>query len=230
MRLRRTAAVRSDCKVRAAFVCSEGRDRVPTSFLRRKWRGLLWRLAHDTHYLILSAPPLSVLPPAPPRVELLRLSVADDPALFELAQTAMRAADEPDLVRDRLSHGETFFGWRDSGAIVSFGWATPHHRVIGLRRCRECPGRVFLYNFATLPDWRGRGLYPALLQHIRYALGQAGATELILDVRTVNLSSLRGIVKAGFLPIARAGYRTLLQRWHVDLGHLELPTSEPPVW
>jgi GNAT superfamily N-acetyltransferase len=213
----------------ATTVKRESSSRTPTSFLRRKWRGLRWRLVHDTHYLIFSAPPLPLPPPSPPSVQLLRLSATEDPA-WELARTAMHAAEEPDVVRERLRSGETFFGWRSGEAVVSFGWATLGQRAIGLRPCREGPGRGFLYNFATLSDWRGRGLYPALLQQIRYTLGQDGITELLVDVKTVNLTSLRGIVKAGFLPIAGAAYRTILQRWQVDLGHVELPGLERAVW
>jgi hypothetical protein len=200
------------------------------SFLRRKWRGLRWRVAHDTHYLVFSAPPLSLQPPAPPNVQLVQLSDPNDPAL-ELARTAMRAAGEADVVHERLKRGETFFGWRTGEAVVSFGWATSGHRIIGYRLCRPYPGRVFLYNFATLSDWRGHGLYPALLQQIRYKFSQdSGVTDLLVDARVVNLASLRGILKAGFLPIAHAAFRTIFERWQVDLGHLELSGSERAIW
>lgn len=77
---------------------------------------------------------------------------------------------------------------------------------------------------------RGQGLYPALLQHILYSLGRDGTTQFVLNVQTTNLNSLRGIIKAGSLPVARAVYRTFLSRWHGDLGHVELPGSEPTVW
>lgn len=68
------------------------------------------------------------------------------------------------------------------------------------------------------------------MQHILYSLGRDGTTQFVLDVQTTNLTSLRAIIKAGFLPVARAAYRTFLSRWRADLGHVELPGSEPTVW
>jgi hypothetical protein len=199
-----------------------------SGFWRRKWHGFMQRLAEDANYLVLAAPPQPA-PPPPSRLQLVRLSQAENAALHP-ARTVMQAADEPDVVEDRLARGEMMFGWSSGTAMVSFGWATPFSRIIGMRPTRAFPGRIFLYNFATLSSWRGQGLYPALLQQIRYALGQDGAQEFLIDVDTLNLSSLRGVLKAGFLPVARVSFRTILHSWQLDRGHIDMNGCKYPVW
>jgi RimJ/RimL family protein N-acetyltransferase len=148
---------------------------------------------------------------------------------FALAVEAMRAAEEPSVVEQRLQHGDEWFGWEHSGRVVSFGWICYRDRVIGLRRMPEDEHRVFLYNFHTLPEYRGRGSYPALLRQMRHTLGREGRTQFIIDAHAWNHASLKGIEKAGFSPVARSTVRTYLRHFKRELrqtsaeGHRLLP-------
>jgi hypothetical protein len=55
----------------------------------------------------------------------------------------------------------------------------------------------YLWGFVTLPSWRGRGIYPRLLQAI--LLQEAGDAERFWIVHQLaNTASARGIAKAGF--------------------------------
>jgi GNAT superfamily N-acetyltransferase len=79
------------------------------------------------------------------------------------------------------------YGWlaRRSGGIdeLDFGFEVP-------------PGNGYLWDFVTLPQARGRGVYPHLLQAI---VAQAADVERFwIGYEERNLASARGIEKAGF--------------------------------
>lgn len=59
------------------------------------------------------------------------------------------------------------------------------------------PGERGLWDFATLPAWRGRGIYPRLLQAI-IAAELAAAARFWIGHQIDNLASERGIRAAGF--------------------------------
>jgi hypothetical protein len=67
-------------------------------------------------------------------------------------------------------------------------------------------GDRYLWDFATLPAWRGRGLYPHLLQGI-IAAEAAEAARLWIIHAPENRASCRGIVKAGFAPVGELSFR-----------------------
>ena len=60
--------------------------------------------------------------------------------------------------------------------------------------------RVF-WDFATLPEWRGQGIYPRLLQAI-LAFEEPAASRFSIGHAADNTASQRGIVKAGFRLLA----------------------------
>ena len=78
-------------------------------------------------------------------------------------------------------------GWSATGEVALLGGRVtlhvpPHHR--------------YLYGFVTHPDWRGRGIYPYLLQAILRTEEQEHFWIIHLQE---NTPSQRGIHKAGFL-------------------------------
>lgn len=114
----------------------------------------------------------------------------------------LAAREDIGLVASRLAHGDEFLGWLDGGAVVAFGWAAYRSRWVGPVPLRDAPGRVFLYNFHTLEGHRGRGLYPALLLASRQLVARGQASEFLADVNLRNKSSIRGLARGGFTPIA----------------------------
>ncbi len=82
---------------------------------------------------------------------------------------------------------------------VAVGWSAKNGAEFGHGRVYfHVPGRNrYLYFFITLPEWRGRGIYPHLLQAILCA-------ECVEDERfwiiheLANIASEHGIAKAGF--------------------------------
>jgi GNAT superfamily N-acetyltransferase len=183
-------------------------------FVVRMIRGGLRRLVRRVRIIILTAPENESGSISPPGCRFIRISAKTPEADPGLIEEAMRAADEPDgLVASRLAHGDECFGWLVDGRMVSFGWVTYRDRKIGFTPMAETPERAFLFNFYTLSEHRGRGLYPALLLAIRRVLGREHITDFVVAVLDRNLASIRGIEKAGFLPIAQISYFLLLDRW-----------------
>ena len=79
------------------------------------------------------------------------------------------------------------YGWaaKQSGGIdeLDFSFAVP-------------PGNCYLWDFVTLPAWRGRGVYPHLLQAILRE--EDAVNRFWIGYEAHNEASARGIAKAGF--------------------------------
>jgi ribosomal protein S18 acetylase RimI-like enzyme len=96
---------------------------------------------------------------------------------------------------------------------------------VGPTKLLDDPGRAFFYNFHTLPEYRGRGLYTLLLVYMKQTLTAEGRSEFIIDVNEANVPSFRGIIRAGFEPIARVAHVNLFRRWRVPLAKVMLDKS-----
>ena len=77
-------------------------------------------------------------------------------------------------------------GWSATGEVALFGGRVTLHVP---------PNNRYLYGFVTHPDWRGRGIYPHLLQAILRTEEQEHFWIIHL---LENKPSQRGIHKAGF--------------------------------
>jgi GNAT superfamily N-acetyltransferase len=98
-----------------------------------------------------------------------------------------RLSSDNDLFVASLADEPAGYGWlaRRCGGIdeLDFSFALP-------------AGDGYLWDFVTLPAWRGRGVYPHLLQAI---LAQAADIQRFwIGYEARNLASERGIQKAGF--------------------------------
>jgi GNAT superfamily N-acetyltransferase len=113
-----------------------------------------------------------------------------------LARLAELPASE---VERRLAEGHQLFLLRIDGEAASYGWsASASAHIGGIEISLTVPPRErYLWDFVTLPDFRGRGLYPLLLQLIiRHQLEEA--EWFWIGHESHNLASRRGILKAGF--------------------------------
>lgn len=102
-------------------------------------------------------------------------------------------------VEARIAAGHLAFVARAEGAIVSHGWAATREAEFrqGTFRFAMPTGNRYLWAFATLPEWRGKGLYPRLLQHILRTEAQVADRFWVLH-KASNEASRRGIERAGF--------------------------------
>lgn len=85
---------------------------------------------------------------------------------------------------------------------VAYGWCASARAIFGAPPVTfdVPPGNRYLKDFATLPSWRGCGIYPRLLQAI--IATETGADRFWILHRHDNCASARGIEKAGFTRVA----------------------------
>ncbi len=106
-----------------------------------------------------------------------------------------------DQLQDRIDRGNQPYLARIHGKPAAYGWSAWKRAEIGeLGVDLVLPnGDHYLWDFVTLPDFRGRGIYPHMLQGIiRAEMTLAQRFWIGHDVD--NVASSRGIEKAG-LPV-----------------------------
>lgn len=160
--------------------------------------GLFWRLRLDAPL------PPAVKPGVP--ATFLRAGQEDIPDLA----TAM-GLDDPIPVERRFELGRHCYLARVEGRLVSYGWITFDQERIGELglRVRLLPGEAYIWDCATLADFRGQHLYPALLSHMLRQLRSSGIQRVWIGMDADNLPSQAGVARAGFQLIV-----TLLQAHH----------------
>lgn len=130
-----------------------------------------------------------------------RFQRAEQDVAGELAPVMDFANAEP--VLRRLHLGRHCYVARVDGQLVAYGWITFDKEDIGELglSVRLLPGEAYIWDCATLPAFRGKGLYPALLSHMLGELQQAGFRRVWIGMDVGNVSSQTGAVQAGFQPI-----------------------------
>jgi ribosomal protein S18 acetylase RimI-like enzyme len=137
-------------------------------------------------------------------------------AVQELAQ-AMEL-DNPKVLLQRFDNGRHCYVGRFEGAIVTYGWVTFDREEIGELNLsiQLKAGEAYIWNCATLPAYRGRRFYPALLVHIIGELQRQGLHRIWIGTDSDNLPSQIGMVIAGFQPIGEiviSRVRTKRRAW-----------------
>jgi GNAT superfamily N-acetyltransferase len=119
-------------------------------------------------------------------------------------------------VAQRFAAGHTCYVAFLAQTPVAYGWVARTHAELGeLQLHLRLPaGECYLWDFATLPAWRGLGIYPRLLQAI---LRAERAARVWIAHAPENRASQRGIRHAGFqmvgqLSFAQDGRAALAQR------------------
>ncbi len=102
-------------------------------------------------------------------------------------------------VARRLAKRHTVFRAQLDGALAAYGWSASELAHIGGLDLHFAipPGHRYLWDFVTMPAYRGRGIYPLLLQEILRR--QADEADWFwIGHEPTNDASRRGILKAGF--------------------------------
>jgi hypothetical protein len=133
--------------------------------------------------------PFPDLPPVPG----LSIEPTDDERLV-----ANATAIAPNEFQRRKRTNNQFWLARLRGEPVGWGWIASDEVSIGeLEMTRRLPpGNRYLWDFVTVPPWRGRSVYPWLLQTI--VAHETDAERFWVGHDLPNVSSARGIAKAGF--------------------------------
>ena len=136
----------------------------------------------------------------------------DLPGLADLDGFAVEAEADNETVaaavqmgagRVRVLRGEGHRAYlaRLGEEVVGYGWSASRRASFGDNRFHFHlkAGDRYLWNFATYPDFRGRGIYPRLLQAILQ--GEPEGSRFWILHRWSNTASARGIAKAGFVEV-----------------------------
>jgi GNAT superfamily N-acetyltransferase len=109
-------------------------------------------------------------------------------------------------VQQRRADGHTPYVLRMDGQPAAYGWVATQAAAIGELGLYFSlpPGSRYLWDFATLPQWQGRGLYPRLLQAI---IRSERAARFWIIYAPENLPSGAGIQKAGFASVGQLSLR-----------------------
>ncbi|HWQ13114.1 MAG TPA: GNAT family N-acetyltransferase [Roseiflexaceae bacterium] len=125
----------------------------------------------------------------------------DDAALARLNRIPLEE------VRARRAAGHRPYVGALDGVPVTYGWVATREASIGeLGLSFRLPeGERYLWDFATLPEWQGRGLYPRLLQAI-LAAEVCEARRFWIIHAPENLPSGAGMGKAGLEPVGALSF------------------------
>ena len=148
-------------------------------------------------------------------------------------------------VTNRLTNGHRPYVARMDGQPVAYGWLATSKVSIGELdiNVELPPDDRYLWDFATLPDWQGRGLYPRLLQSILEQEIQNAKRFWIIHAPE-NLPSGAGMSKAGFEFVGQlsftvdgkvglAPYADSTERARIGADLLQVPLIESilaPCW
>lgn len=104
-------------------------------------------------------------------------------------------------IAERVERGNRAVLGRIRGEAAAIGWSCAGQVEIGeLGLDFELPSNNrYVWDFVTLPEWRGRGIYPALLR--AFIEHEADVERFWVGHDLDNVASSRGILKAGFQPV-----------------------------
>jgi RimJ/RimL family protein N-acetyltransferase len=100
--------------------------------------------------------------------------------------------------------------WLSKGARLWLGMIEGELAIVSFNRDPTQEGAFFfplttncglIWNAVTLPKFRGRGLYPAMLRFISSSLFSEGVESIFISCFDYNIASIKGIKKAGFRKI-----------------------------
>ncbi len=104
------------------------------------------------------------------------------------------------LTKVRFGRDEMCFVAIHDGHVVSYIWGS--RGKVGVEEIMMAvdiaPTEIYLYDAFTLEPWRGRNLYPAVLQRALEFGGILGLKRSTIFVEARNTPSIRGVTKAGF--------------------------------
>lgn len=178
-------------------------DRTPAALGRADVRrcGTLWVATRDD---------MPAMPRALPGIRLRLVAPGDTEGLRQAMVAA--GADNPNLARARVNGGrlgylaEQVEASREipAGTVLAYGWiARAGDSVDDLGFSLEMPtGEGWIYDCATIPAARGKGLYTALLQLMRAEFPVRGLERGWIGTEPRNWASQRGIARAGFAKVA----------------------------
>jgi ribosomal protein S18 acetylase RimI-like enzyme len=104
----------------------------------------------------------------------------------------------------RLESGRRCYMARVDNQLAAYGWVSFDEEIIGELnlRLRLVSGEAYVWDCATLPDFRRNHLYSALLAYINKDLHAEGLCRAWIGANRDNVPSQLGIARAGYHHVA----------------------------
>lgn len=131
---------------------------------------------------------------------------------------------DPPTIQARFGRGDRLLGVFDGDDVMAYAWFSESGEWLTTieREFEVGEGEVYVYNVRTLPAYRGRGLFPAIVHGAVPSHRAAGVARYVTVVEEKNVPSLRAFAKAGFHPlrsvrmVKRFGRRLYTEK---EIGH-----------
>jgi ribosomal protein S18 acetylase RimI-like enzyme len=125
---------------------------------------------------------------------------------LDLAPALAAATGSPTLteITKRLESGRQCYAAWVNGQIAAYGWVSIVEEDIGELnlRIKLLPGEAYIWDCATLPAFREKLLYSALLVYILGELRAQNLCRAWIGADSDNLASQKGMARAGFHHVA----------------------------
>jgi len=107
-------------------------------------------------------------------------------------------------ILQRFESGRRCYAAQVDNQFVAYGWVSFKEEFVGELnlRIRLLSGEAYIWDCATLPDFRQKHLYSALLAYIVGELRAEKFRRIWIGADLANSISQRGITRAGFIHVA----------------------------
>ena len=118
--------------------------------------------------------------------------------------TSVMGADASTEILKRFKSGRRCYVAHTEDKFAAYGWVSFNEEFIGELnlRLRLLPGEAYIWDCATLPAFRRKHLYSALLTYILKDLNTEGLHRVWIGADFDNIPSQKGIAGAGFTHVA----------------------------
>ena len=144
------------------------------------------------------------------------------------AMVAAAGRDSSAEILKRFENGRRCYAAWVDGKLAAYGWVSPDEEYIGELNLhiKLVPGEAYIWDCATVPAFRHRHLYSALLVYIVGELQAEGLCRVWIGADQDNEASQRGISNAGFRHVADlAVSRVLAMRLVWVQGRPDVPEA-----
>jgi GNAT superfamily N-acetyltransferase len=125
-------------------------------------------------------------------------------------------------ITERFAKGASLWLVRAEGQLAGYGWTLvadtmePHYVSLG-------PEDVHLFDFLVFPDFRGRGINPALVVHVLETVAGEGKRRALIEAAEWNTAQLSSLRRTPFQKLGVVRKRGLFGKPSVVWSSQDLP-------
>jgi hypothetical protein len=116
----------------------------------------------------------------------------------------------PEEIRQRFDRRNTCYGFYLNKSLATIGWSSDGYLELDRGVVFPCPSEVALFDFMTLPEFRGRGIYTNALRYLINSIPKSSPSSIYIAVDPNDAASVKGIRRAGFSPLLSLSRRKIL--------------------